>query len=84
MTHTNTNPNISPSPNHKVEPMIDGHTASSALRLPHYWFHDKAMRQRRGIPHYVIGSLVRYRMSELLVWMERNRKPNTGQGDTNA
>ena len=80
MTHTQPTPRLA----NVAEPMIDSRTASSALRLPYYWFHDKTMRVRRRIPHYMIGTLVRYRMSELLVWMDKNRKHNTTQGDTHA
>lgn len=50
------------------EPMVDARVASVALRLPHYWFSDPTMRERYRIPHYAIGSLIRYRMSELYDW----------------
>ena len=50
------------------EPMVDAKQAATALRLPYYWFADQAMRSKYRIPHYLLGGLVRYRMSELSVW----------------
>lgn len=51
-----------------AEPMIDARQASTALRLPYYWFADHAMRTKYRIPHYLMGGLVRYRLSELSEW----------------
>lgn len=54
------------------EPMIDAKQAAAALRLPYYWFADHAMRTRYRIPHYLLGGLVRYRLSELSEWAARS------------
>ncbi|MFZ5499691.1 MAG: hypothetical protein ACOY6N_11645 [Pseudomonadota bacterium] len=54
------------------EPMIDAKQAAAALRLPYYWFADHAMRSKYRIPHYLMGGLVRYRLSELLAWAARS------------
>ena len=51
-----------------IEPMIDAKQAASSLRLPYYWFADHAMRSRYRIPHYLMGGLVRFRLSELSAW----------------
>lgn len=51
-----------------IEPMIDAKQAAAALRLPYYWFADHAMRNKYRIPHYLMGGLVRYRLSELSAW----------------
>ncbi|WP_410923933.1 hypothetical protein [Pseudomonas aeruginosa] len=51
-----------------VEPMIDAKQAAASLRLPYYWFADPAMRSKYRIPHYLLGGLVRYRLSELSAW----------------
>lgn len=59
--------------------MVDGRQAATALRLPYYWFSDQAMRVRHRIPHYLLGGLVRYRMSELLVWAQRNNQHPSNQ-----
>jgi hypothetical protein len=55
-----------------VEPMIDAKQAAAALRLPYYWFADPAMRSKYRIPHYLLGGLVRYRLSELSAWAARS------------
>ncbi|MDB0510938.1 DNA-binding protein [Ralstonia solanacearum] len=51
------------------EPMIDANHAAAALQLPYYWFADHTMRARFRIPHYLLGSLVRFRLSELKAWL---------------
>ena len=66
----------------QVEPMIDAKQAAAAMRLPYYWFADPAMRQRYRIPHYQIGALIRYRLSELSIWMANSRLNRDGAGDT--
>jgi len=55
------------------EPMIDAKQAATALRLPYYWFADNTMRARYRIPHYLLGGLVRYRLSELSAWVASNQ-----------
>ena len=55
-----------------IEPMIDAKQAAAALRLPYYWFADHAMRSKYRIPHYLMGGLVRYRLSELSTWAARS------------
>ena len=63
-----------------VEPMIDAKQAAAALRLPYYWFADHAMRSKYRIPHYLMGGLVRYRLSELSAWAASSKAPQ-GDGD---
>ncbi|CAJ0781093.1 hypothetical protein LMG18090_01275 [Ralstonia mannitolilytica] len=64
------------------EPMIDAKQAAAALRLPYYWFADHNMRARYRIPHYLLGGLVRYRLSELAAWVAtaavRRREADAG------
>jgi Uma2 family endonuclease len=67
------------------EPMIDGRQASIALRLPYYWFRDPTERSRYRIPHYVLGGLIRYRLSELSQWAAKSSavkewRPDDAQG----
>lgn len=62
------------------EPMIDAKQAAAALSLPYYWFADQTMRSKYRIPHYLLGGLVRYRMSELSAWAASSRAPQ-GDGD---
>lgn len=59
-------------PANAIEPMIDAKQAAAALRLPYYWFADHAMRSKYRIPHYLMGGLVRYRLSELSAWATRS------------
>jgi hypothetical protein len=74
--------------------MLDAKLSSAALRLPLYWFSDPTMRAKYRIPHYLIGGLVRYRMSELQAWAvnsqviktpalcdEGNAKTNGGESE---
>lgn len=65
-----------------IEPMIDAKQAATSLRLPYYWFADHAMRARYRIPHYLMGGLVRYRLSELSAWAAHSTavKDRDGQG----
>lgn len=55
-----------------TEPMVDAKHAAASLRLPYCWFADQAMRSRYRIPHYLMGGLVRYRMSALQAWASQN------------
>ena len=64
--------NSKKAPIEQVEPMIDAKQAAAALRLPYYWFADHAMRSKYRIPHYLMGGLVRYRLSELSAWAMQN------------
>ena len=61
-------------PDVAVEPMIDAKQAATTLRLPYYWFADHTMRAKYHIPHYLLGGLVRYRLSELSAWIARSAR----------
>ena len=63
-----------------IEPMIDAKQAAAALRLPYYWFADHAMRTKYRIPHYLMGGLVRYRLSELSAWAAWATRTTAVQG----
>lgn len=65
---TTHHPQPNPPTPEEIETMSDSHQASSALSLPYYWFADPRMRTKFRIPHYLLGGLVRFRMSELLHW----------------
>ncbi|MFT4269179.1 MAG: hypothetical protein QM586_18505 [Xenophilus sp.] len=68
-----------------VEPMIDAKQAATALRLPYYWFADHQMRAKYRIPHYLMGGLVRYRLSELSAWAARsNAVQNRNEHDSGS
>ena len=53
------------------EPMVAARTAHRALCIPMQWLDNKAQRRARGVPHYRIGHLVRFRLSELEQWRDR-------------
>ena len=73
----------------EMEPMIDAKQAACALRLPLYWFADQKLRAKYRIPHYLLGSLVRFRMNELGIWVASSKaapsagaKVRTAKGDS--
>ena len=55
-----------------VEPMVDARAAHEALCIPLQWLNNKAQRRARGVPAYRIGHLIRFRLSELEQWRDRN------------
>lgn len=54
------------------EPMVAARTAHQALCIPMQWINNKVQRRARGVPHYRIGHLVRFRLSELERWRDRH------------
>lgn len=51
------------------EKLVDARSAAMSLNLPLHWLVQKQQRKRRGIPHYRVGKLVRFKIDELMVWM---------------
>lgn len=51
------------------EKLVDARSAAMTLNLPLHWLVQKQQRKRRGIPHYRVGKLVRFKLDELMVWM---------------
>jgi len=39
------------------------------FNLPEYWLSHPKERRRRGIPHYRVGKLLRFKASELERWL---------------
>ncbi|WP_445938352.1 hypothetical protein [Pseudomonas sp.] len=66
------------------EPMVDAKYAAAALCLPYYWFSDSTMRAKLRMPHYLLGGLVRYRMSELTAWAARSTAVQNRQDSNDA
>ena len=62
-------PDVLPS---SIEPMVAARAAHQALRIPMQWLNNKVQRRTRGVPHYRIGHLVRFRLSELEQWRDRH------------
>ena len=51
------------------EQLIDSRQAALMFNLPTYWLSQAQERQKRRIPHYRVGKLVRFKSSELEAWM---------------
>ena len=51
------------------EKLVDARSAAMTLNLPLHWLVQKQQRKRRGIPHYRVGKLVRFKIHELMAWM---------------
>ena len=79
MKHNLPQNTISPS---ATETMVNAVQAAAALRLPFYWFADPVMRDKYAIPHYMLGGLVRFRMSEITTWAERSSALHARKGAT--
>lgn len=52
----------------EAEAMVDSRQAATALQVPYYWLADRQMRNELRIPHFALGGLVRYRLTELCAW----------------
>lgn len=52
------------------EPFVDAREAAYAMNLPMYYLTNAAQRARLRVPHYRIGRLVRFKLSELAGWQE--------------
>jgi hypothetical protein len=59
------------------EPFVDAREAAYTLNLPMYYLTNAAQRTRLRIPHYRIGRMVRFKLSELTAWQQRFGTPRT-------
>jgi len=57
------------------ERLIDAREAALVLNLPLYWLTHAKERQRLGMPHYRVGKLVRFKLEELIAWIEAQQEP---------
>jgi hypothetical protein len=51
-----------------VEPMVGAQYAARTLALPLHFFTKPSSRASKRIPHYRVGQMVRFRISELSTW----------------
>jgi hypothetical protein len=51
------------------ERLVDAREAALCLNLPAYWLTHAQERRRLGLPHYRVGKLVRFKLSELADWI---------------
>ncbi len=65
----------------EMESMINARQASHTLCLPYYWFSDRAMRTAKRLPHYCLGGVVRFRLSELVIWANQMAAINMRKDD---
>ena len=52
------------------ERLIDAQEAAHRLNLQIYFLTHPKERLRRQVPHYRVGKLVRFKLSELMLWMQ--------------
>ena len=53
------------------ERLVDAREASHCLNLPLYLLTHPNERERLQVPHYRVGKLVRFKIQELIDWVER-------------
>lgn len=54
------------------EPFVDAREAAYTMNLPMYYLTNAAQRAKLRLPHYRIGRLVRFKLSELAEWQCRH------------
>ena len=52
------------------ERLVDAREAAHCLNLQMYLLTHPKERDRLRVPHYRVGKLVRFKLGELMVWME--------------
>ena len=60
--------NTSPRPEAFREPFVDAREAAYTMNLPMYYMTNARQRTKLRIPHYRIGRMVRFKLSELAEW----------------
>lgn len=53
-----------------TERLVDAREAAFCLKVPIYLLTHPKERQRLGLPHYRVGKMVRFKVSELMAWMQ--------------
>lgn len=61
---------ISPQPPVVREPFVDAREAAYTMNLPMYYMTNARQRTKLSIPHYRIGRMVRFKLSELADWQQ--------------
>lgn len=54
------------------EPFVDAREAAYTMNLPMYYLTNARQRTKMHIPHYRIGRMVRFKLSELAEWQRLN------------
>lgn len=55
----------------QYEPFVDASAAAYTMNLPMYYLTNATKRAKLGIPHYHLGRMVRFKLSELSAWVEK-------------
>jgi excisionase family DNA binding protein len=63
----------------QAEPFVDAREAAYTLNLPMYYLTNAAQRKRMAVPHYRIGRMIRFKLSELETWLSAR-----GEEDSHA
>ena len=63
------------------EPFVDAREAAYTMNLPMYYLTNARQRTKMRVPHYRIGRLVRFKLSELMHWQQTS---NTHTEKNNA
>jgi hypothetical protein len=56
------------------ERLVDAQEAAHCLNVPVYLLTHPEERARLGIPHYRVGKLVRFKLQELMGWIESQQR----------
>jgi hypothetical protein len=59
------------------EPFVDAREAAFTMNLPMYYLTNARQRTKMRIPHYRIGRMVRFKLSELAEWQRLNGTTTT-------
>ncbi len=63
------------------ERLVDAREAAYRLNLPVYLLNHLRERRRLSVPHYRVGKLVRFKLSELIGWVEAQQALKRGEID---
>lgn len=65
-------------PSTSTEPFVTVEHLARILGVPKSWVYERTAR--RAIPHYRLGHLIRFRVSEVLDWLTAESERGVGRG----
>jgi hypothetical protein len=60
------------------EPFVDASEAAFTMNLPMYYLTNARQRAKLRIPHYRIGRMLRFKLSELSAWQQMKSSAEGG------
>jgi hypothetical protein len=66
------------------EKLVNSRAAAHCLNLPLYLLSDPKERRRIGLPHYRVGKMVRFKVSELMTWLQEKEEVDSQKDLPNA